>query len=64
MYTDVIAPCKKYVNTQYEHQSSEESAQLSSVGMEAADWGAADLPSVLRAAPVTLGSVGRTVTIT
>lgn len=55
MYTDVIAPCKKYVNTQYEHQSSEEFAQLSSVGMEAAGWEAADLPSVFCAGPRNTG---------
>lgn len=55
MYTDVIALFKKYVNTQYEHQSSEEFAHLSSVGMETEGWEAANVPSTFSADPHNTG---------
>ena len=60
MYPDVIAPSKKYVNTQYELQSSEGFAQLSSVGMgtEAGKLVACPVCSLL--IPVVLGSESRT----
>lgn len=54
MYTDVIALFKKYVNTQYEHQSSEEFAHLS-VGMETEGWEAANVPSAFSADPHNTG---------
>lgn len=55
MYTAVIALFKKYVNTQYEHQSSQESAQLSAMGMETEGWEAARVPSAFSANPHTTG---------
>ena len=54
MYRDVIALFKKYVNTQYEHQSSEEFAQLS-VGMETEGWEAANVPRAFSADPHNAG---------
>lgn len=55
MYTAVIALFKKCVNTQYEHQSSKESAQLSAMGMETEGWEAAHVPSAFSANPHNTG---------
>lgn len=59
MYTDVLALLKKCVNTQYEPQSSEGFAQLSSAGMEAeCRDSAADEPSASSADPWNTGIRG------
>lgn len=55
MHTDVIALFQKYVNTQYEHQSSEECAQLSSLGMETEGWEAGNAPSTFSVDPRNTG---------
>jgi len=55
MYTDVLALFRKYVNTQYEHQNSEEFAQLSSVEMDTEGWEAADVSSAFSADPHDTG---------
>lgn len=55
MHTDVIELFQKYVNTHYEHQSSEEFAQLSSVGMETEGWEAANVPSAFSVDPHNTG---------
>lgn len=55
MHTDVLALFRMDANTQFEHLSSEEFAQFSSVGMETKGWEAADVPSAPSADPHNAG---------